>query len=147
MGRFSAAFRATSAGTATLPAGSLYAPAGNRLILREVHIVNTTATETTAELKAFTATGTQGAAITEIEYDNEGPTPTGTAFNTHTVTPTITAGEYGQTVLAAAIGAAWSWMFHGEKGILIPAGTGNGVGILVPSGTGQIMDITFVWDE
>ncbi len=104
MGRFSAAFRSAGAGSTTLPLGSLYAPAGNRLILKEVHVTNTTATATDMALRAFTATGTQGAGVTEVEHDNTGPTPSGTVFTTHSVTPTITAGSLALASLAAAIG-------------------------------------------
>ena len=93
----------------------------------------------------MTSTGTQGATLTEIEHDNEGPAPTGTGFQGHTANPTITAGEYGRASLAAAIGGGVVWVF--EKGILIPTGVANGVGILTPDGTGQICDITFIWDE
>ena len=145
MARMAAAFRSTGAGSVTLPLGSLYAPAGNRLILREVHVFNTTTTATDMALRAFTATGTQGSGITEIEHDSEGPTPTGTVFDTHTVTPTITAGSLRVASLAAAIGGGVVWTFN--DGILIPAGTGNGVGVIVQTGTGQICDLTFVWDE
>jgi hypothetical protein len=145
MGLFSGGFRSTGAGSVTLPLGSLYAPAGNRLILKEVHVYNTTATATDMALRAFTATGTQGAGETEIEHDQNGPTPTGTLFNTHTVTPTITAGEYARASLAAAIGGGVVWIFN--AGIYIPAGTGNGVGVIVGTGTGQVCDLTFVWEE
>ena len=145
MGRFSAAFRSAGAGSTTLPLGSLYAPAGNRLLLKEVHVTNTTATATDVALRAFTATGTQGSGITEVEHDNEGPTPSGTVFDTHTVTPTITAGSLALASLAAAIGGGVVWIFN--NGILIPAGTGNGVGVIIQTGTGQICDLTFIWDE
>ena len=145
MARFSAGFRAAAIGSATIPAGSLYAPAGNRLLLREIHAFNTTTTAVVVAVQMFTATGTQGAGITEIEYDNEGPTPTGTVFNSHTVTPTITAGELKRANLAAAIGAGITWVFN--EAVYIPAGTANGVGVTTPTGTGQILDLTFVWDE
>jgi hypothetical protein len=146
LARFSGSWRSNGAGSTTLPLGSLYAPAGNRLILREVHAFNTTDTAVAIHLRAFTATGTQGSGQTEIEYDNTGPTPTGTLFDTHTVTPTITAGAYASATLAAATGAGVIWEF-GDAGIYIPAGTGNGAGVLIATGTGQILDLTFVWDE
>lgn len=145
MARYSAAFRSTGAGSTTLPVGSLYAPAGSRLILREVHAFNTTTTACAIALRAFTTAGTQGTGITEIEHDQNGPTPVGTVFDTHSAGPTITAGSYAQASLAAAIGGGIIWTF--EDGIYIPAGTGNGVGVVVATGTGQILDLTFIWDE
>ena len=145
MSVYSAAFRSTGAGSTTLPLGSLYAPAGNRLILKEVHVFNTTATATDMALRAFTATGTQGSGITEVEHDPGSPPVLGTVFDSHTVTPTITAGSLAVASMAAAIGAAVMWIFN--KGIIIPAGTGNGVGVMPLTGTGQICDLTFIWEE
>ena len=145
MGRFSAAEEASLAGSSTIPAMSLYAPAGNRLILREVHVFNTTTTAVNVALQALTSTGTQGAGVDEIEHDNEGPAPTGTVFLSHTVGPTITVGEYARARLAAAIGGGVTWVFN--DGLLIPAGVANGIGVTTPTGTGQVCDITFIWDE
>ncbi len=145
MSRYSVGFRSAGAGSITLPLGSLYAPAGNRLILREVHVTNTTATATDMALRAFTATGTQGAAVTGVEYDPGSPPVLGTPFTTHTVTPTITAGSYAVASLAAAIGGGVVWIFN--EGIVIPAGTANGVGVITQTGAGQICDLAFVWDE
>ena len=145
MGLFSVAAASSLAGSATIPQMSLYAPAGNRLILREVPVYNTTATAVNVALQALTSTGTQGVALTEIEHDNEGPTPTGTGFQAHTAGPTITTGEYARARLAAAIGGAAIWIFN--EGIYIPAGTANGVGVTTPTGTGQVCDITFIWEE
>lgn len=146
MARFAFGERMTSAPTAALPGISLYAPAGSGFKLREVWIVNTTSTQCQVALRRLSTTGTQGAAITEAEYDADAPPPLATGFNTHTANPTITAGSLAIGTLGAAIGAAVVWSF-GDTGIVVPQGTGNGVGILTPTGTGQICDVTFVWDE
>ncbi len=146
MARYGAGFRAAAIGSATIPAGSVYAVAATRLLLRQIIVSNTTTSAVVVAVQAFTATGTQGAAITEIEYDNDGPPPLGTVFNSHTVTPTITAGEFGRATLAAAEGAAFVFTFN-EPGLYIPSGTANGIGIMTPTGTGQILDISFTWDE
>jgi len=67
--------------------------------------------------------------------------------DTHSSTgPTITGGFYATATLGAAAGAGIIWTF-GERGILIPKGTGNGVGIVVATGTGQILDWYIIWDE
>jgi hypothetical protein len=144
MGRYSAGWQSAGAGSSTLPIGSLYAPAGNRLILREVHVTNTTAVAVEVALRAFTATGTQGAGQTEIPHDPDQAAATGTVFDTHTVTPTITAGFLAHSQLPAAVGGGVIWTF--EDGIYIPSGTGNGAGV-IPTGTGQICDLLFIWDE
>ncbi len=145
MGRYSSAFRSSTAGSTTLPLGSLYASASVRLILREVHVFNTTTTATDMALRQFTATGTQGAGSVEIPHNPAQAAATGTTFLSHTVTPTITAGEFARASLAAAIGGGVVWVFN--DGLIIPAGTGNGIGVIVGTGTGQICDLTFIWDE
>ncbi len=145
MSLYSVAERSSIVASATTPQMSLYAPAGSRLILKEVHVFNTTATALSVALQALTTTGTQGAALTEVEHELDGPPPLGTGFQGHTVDPTITAGEYARASLAAAIGGGVVWIFN--KGIIIPSGTGNGVGVTTPDGAGQICDITFIWEE
>lgn len=146
MARYSAGWRTAGAGSSTLPVASLYAGASTRLLLREVHIFNTTTTAVQLALRYLTTTGTQGAAtITEMEFDGDGPAPDGAAFDTHTAGPTITTGNLWMGDLGAAIGAGVILTFDDDP-IRIPTGTANGVGI-VPPGTGQIVDVTFVWDE
>ncbi len=145
MSLYSAAERSSIVGAATTPQMSLYSPAGSRLIVKEVHVFNTTATALSVALVALTTAGTQGASIDEVEHELEGPPPLGTAFQGHTVDPTITVGEYARASLAAAIGGGVVWIFN--RGIIVPAGVANGVGVTTPDGTGQICDITFIWEE
>ena len=146
MARYSLGERMTSAPTSTLPGMSLYSPAGSGFKLREVWLVNTTSTACQVALRRLSTTGTQGAAITESEYDLDAQPVLATAFQSHSVGPTITAGSLALASLGAAVGAAVVWSF-GDTGIVVASGTGNGVGILTPTGTGQICDVTFVWDE
>ncbi len=145
MSLYSVAERSSIVGSATTPQMSLYAPAGSRLIVKEVHVFNTTATPLSVALVALTTAGTQGTGLVEVEHELEGPPPLGTGFQGHTVDPTITAGEYVRASLAAAIGGGVVWIFN--KGIIVPAGVANGVGVVTPDGTGQICDITFIWEE
>jgi len=144
MARFSVADRSTAAGSATLPLFSIFATAAVAPKIREIGIFNTTTSACSFVLRRFTATGTVGAALTEMNYDNSS-TVTATAFNTHTVTPTITAGNLRACTLGAAAGAAMIWTF-GDSGLVIPAATTNGIGLLTV-GTGQILDFYIDWDE
>ena len=147
MGEFSAGFRTAGAGSTLLPSGSIYAPSTNRLHLMQVVVSNTTAAGVAVAIRALTSAGTQGSGITEIEHDNEGPTPSGTVFNTHTSTgPTITAGEYDRVMLAAAVGATMVFRF-GKRGLLVPAGVANGIAVVTGTGTEQVLDISFTWEE
>lgn len=146
MARFAAGFRAAAVGSATIPAGSLYAAATSRVLLRKIIVSNTTTTAVVVAVQMLTSTGTQGALIDEIEYDNAGPVNLGTVRNSHTAGPTITVGEFDRATLAAAAGAAFVFTFN-EPGLYVPLGVANGVGITTPTGTGQILDISFTWDE
>lgn len=140
--RVAAGARASSAGTSTVPAGSLYAPSGRGIYLLECGVFNTTTTATSVALRRFTTTGTQGTGLDEVYVDMAG-TPAGTAFNTHSAGPTITAGFLRRAVLGAANGAGVIWTGR----FWIPAGTANGVGFTVPDGTGQVWDFYFEWEE
>lgn len=136
----------TNAPTSTLPGMSIFAAATGSFRLRELWIFNTTSTACMVALQRFTATGTVGAAVVEHEYETDGPPVTATVVNSNTVTPTITSGYIVQASIGAAIGAAVVWSF-GDNGLLVPSGTGNGVGITTPTGTGQVCDVSWIWDE
>lgn len=148
MGRFTASSRAAVSGTpTTLPFQSLYAIASRRLLLREVHVFNTTATGGfVVSLNRFTTAGTPGAGITVGEEDNESPAAVGTPFQAHTSTPPTLGDELRRVQMGAAIGAGVIWTFD-DEGVRIPPGTANGVGLIVPTGTAQICDVVWVWDE
>jgi hypothetical protein len=146
MARFSAGARMTNAPTSTLPGMSIYCASTGSLRLRELWVFNTTTTAFMFALRRLSTAGTQGAAVDEQEYELDGPPVTATVVNSHTVGPTITAGFIVQASVGAAIGAAAVFSF-GDNGLLVPSGTGNGLGITTPTGTGQVGDVTWVWDE
>lgn len=145
MARYYVAGRSSIAGTTVRGQWSLYAPASVALKVREVGIFNTTSTALAVALVRFTAAGTQGSGLTEGEYDPASNTPQGTAFAGHTADATV-----GDTIryasLGAAVGSGVIWTF-GDTGLVIPAGTGNGIGTIIPTGTGQICDFWIDWDE
>jgi hypothetical protein len=145
MARFSMAGRSTIAGTTLRGQWSLYSPAGSGFAVREVHVFNTTSTALAVALVRFTATGTQGAALTEGEYHEDAPPPLATGFAGHTADATV-GQVIAQATLGAAAGSGVIWTF-GDTGLVVQPGTANGVGIIIPTGTGQICDYTVVWDE
>jgi hypothetical protein len=146
MARYSVAGRSAGAGSTTLPVFSLYAIAGIAAKVREIGVFNTTVTAVALKVARLSTTGTQGAALTEVEYDEDSPNPSSTAFDTHTVGPTIVAGQFRQVSLGAAIGSGVIFPF-GETGLVIQPGTANGIGVVVATGTGQILDFYIDWDE
>jgi hypothetical protein len=147
MARYSAGARSAGAGSTTLPIGSLYAAAAVNFRLREIGVFNTTATACALKLVRLSTAGTQGSGLTESPHDASSVAASCTAFNTHTVAPTI-ANDLGYNAsLGAAIGSGIIWTFGGDTGINVNVGTGNGVGIIVATGTGQICDFWFMWDE
>jgi hypothetical protein len=144
MSRYSVGTR-TGAGSTTLPIISLYAAASVGGVVREIGLSNTTATAVALKLIRLTATGTQGAGLTEAKYDNDSVGPSCTGFTTHTVTAANTDLGY-RAQLGAFIGSGVIWTF-GDKGLIIPPGTANGIGVMVSTGTGQVIDAYIVWDE
>jgi hypothetical protein len=144
MARCSVAGR-TSAVPTALRGPSVYATAAVRPRIREVGVFNTTTTAMAVGLVRASATGTQGAGLTEICESDPTHTVIATGFNTHTADATVGAA-FRQASLGAAIGAGVIWTF-GEDGCVIDDGTGNGLVIICPTGTGQHLDFYVVWDE
>lgn len=146
MPRYSAGVRGT-AGTDARPMMSLYSAASVNGTLREVGVFNTTTTAVSVRLVRLTAQGTPGAGLSEICHNDRGPTASCTAFTTHSADATVGSDLGYRAILGAAAGAGIIWTF-GDSGIVLPAGTANGVGVIVISGgTGQACDLYFVWDE
>lgn len=145
MARYSIAGRSTVVGTSARAIASLFAPAGSNGRLVSVAIFNTTAVAVAAALVRFTNATNVGAGLTEAEYDEAAPPPLCTGFAGHTGD-----GGTGQVLeqcsLGAAIGSGVIWTF-GDGGIVIAAGTANGIGVTCPVGTGQILDYTLTWTE
>lgn len=146
MAEYTVGTRSAGAGSTTLAVGSLFAAANNDVYVTEIGAFNTTATACSIAIRRWTALGTQGAGLSELPWDPDTTAATATAYDTHTVTGTITAGYYRTASLGAAIGSGVIWTFPG-KGIRIPKGTGNGLAIMVATGTGQILDWYYNWSE
>lgn len=144
MARYTASAR-TGAGSTTLPIFSLYAAAGSGGALRQIEVTNTTSTALVLQLVRLTTTGTQGATVTAAKHNPNAPAAACTAKQTHTVAPTL-SDIIATYDLGAAVGAAVFDAF-GDTGLVILAGTANGIGLVVANGTGQISDATFIWDE
>lgn len=145
MARHSIAGRSTVAGTTLRAIASLFAVASRNGKLREVGVFNTTSTAVAASLVRFTNATGVGAALTEVQYDELSPAPNCTGFAGHTADGAVSS-PFRQASLPAAVGGGVIWTF-GDTGILIAAGTANGIGIICPTGTGQILDYYFDWDE
>lgn len=147
MSRYSVGARSTGAGSTTLAVGSLFAGANNEFKVVEIGAFNTTATEVAISVRRWTAVGTAGSGLTEIPWNPDVSAATATAFDTHTVTGTITGGEFFRATLGAAKGSGVIWTTDPANRIIIPKGTGNGLAIMVGTGTGQILDWYMIWDE
>ncbi len=134
-----------AAAATTVRGPSLYSVAAVAGELREAACFNTTTTACRQQIKRLTATGTQGAGLTEAKYDDDSATASVTAFTTHTAD--ATAGDAMHVMpCGAAIGSGTILTFY-DRGIEWPVGTTNGIGILLASGTGQVTDCHLVWDE
>jgi hypothetical protein len=144
MARCAVATRASAVPTA-LRGPSLYATAAVRPQIREVGVFNTTATAAAIGLARATATGTQGAGLTEVCLSDDSHTIVATGFNTHTADATLGAAVR-QASLGAAIGAGVIWRFEPGE-FVIDNLTTAGVVIFCPTGTGQVVDFWIHWDE
>lgn len=137
----------TSAGSTTLPIISLYGAAATvRPRVREIWLTNTASTAVSLKVVRVTTAGTAGTALTEMPLVPEDPPALATAFNTHTVAPTITTGDLWRGVLPAAIGGgvALTWP---DQGLVIPMAANNGIAVVVSTGTGQVVEAVIIWDE
>lgn len=146
MPRYSYGFTPTGPGTSLLPQSSLYATANTRLVLREVHVIQTAATAVQLAIQRLTTAGTAASETGEARWDPDTRAPEGDVKDTHTVGPTITAGEVESILLPGIIGSAWLWAFDGS-GFIVPIGAANGAGVVVVTGTGQVVETTYVWEE
>ncbi len=144
--RATCAFRPSGGGSTTLPMASLYATASCRPRIMEVGVFNTTATAVVIALQRLTTAATQGTGQTETYVDDDSQTILGTVFDAHSSTGPTLGGKVRQAPLGAAIGSGVIWTF-GPEGLVIPAGTANGVGIICATGTTQICDVYFDWIE
>ena len=145
--RHSLGFTPTGPGTNLLPQSSIYASANARIILREVHVIQTVTTAVELALQRLTTAATSSAITGEGKWDVDTPNREATIRDTHTSTgPTITAGEVESILLPGIIGSAWLWAFDGP-GFIIPIGIANGLGVVVVNGTGQVVETTYVWEE
>jgi hypothetical protein len=144
MARCSVAGRTSAVPTAAR-GPSVYSTAALKPRIREVGVFNTTTTACAVGVQRATATGTQGAALTELCEDDDVHVVIATGFNTHTADATVVAGGR-QASLGAAIGAGVIFTF-GENGLVLDNATTSGVVITCPSGTGQHLDFYIVWDE
>lgn len=145
MAKFSIAGRSTVAGTTVRAVASLFAIASRTMKLREVGVFNTTSTALAVSLVRFTNATGVGAGLTEVPWDEAGPAPNGTGFAGHTADGAV-GSPLRYASLPAAVGGGVIWTFDGN-GILVAAGTANGIGIICPTGTGQIVDYYFDWEE
>ena len=132
-------------GTTARPSVSAYSPAGNGFVIREIAVWNTTVTACTYKIARLTTAGTPGSGITEVEYANDLRDPTVTTFDAHSADATV-----GNTIrympIGAAVGAGYYYTWGG-KGLIVPAGTANGVGIVLVTGTGQLCAYHIDWEE
>lgn len=145
MSRQSVAGKFTVVGTPVRAGASLFAIASRRLRVREVGVFNTTNVSFFVALARFTNATGVGAGLTEVPYDEAGNPVSGTGFAGHTAD-----GAVGSAIryypVGASIGSGIIWTF-GESGLVLEAGTANGIGLICPEGTGQIATFHFDWDE
>lgn len=146
MSRYIASGR-TSAGSTTLPLFSIYGNTTGRAFISEIGIFNTTTTAVALKLVRLSTTGTRGSAITSMGETQEDPAAaTAVVYQTHSVGPTITAGDLNLCTLGGAIGSGvvWSWP---DRTLTVSPSTTAGLGLVVATGSGQAVDFYIRWGE
>lgn len=124
---------------------SLYATTAVKPRIRQIGVWNTTTTAAAVAICRATATGTQGAGLTEVCLDDDTKTIVATGFNTHTADATV-GSPVRQASLGAAIGAGVIFTFGGD-GLVLDNATTAGIVITCPTGTGQHLDFHIEWVE
>jgi hypothetical protein len=124
---------------------SVYSTAALKPQIRAVEVFNTTATAVAVAIVRASATGTQGAGLTEICLSDDSRVIVATGFNTHTADATV-GSPIRQASLGAAIGAGviWTW---GPGEFVLDNATTSGIVIICPTGTAQHLDFAIEWDE
>ena len=140
----SVATRMSAIGT-TVRGPSVYSTAALKPHIIEIGVSNTTAVACAVGVVRATATGTPGAALTEVCISDDSSVIVATAANTHTADATVGAAIV-QASLGAAVGSGWIWNWEIGEFVLDNA-TGSGVVINCPTGTGQILDFWIKWRE
>jgi hypothetical protein len=145
--RASGAWLAGGAGSTTLPQGSLYAPAGQDIwLIKAVCGIQGSATGFTMGLRRATSLGGTHTGREEFCHDDPAATALGTLFDVDTGTaPTLTTGNIEAFHFGDAKGSTIVWTFGG-RGLMIPAGTGNGVVIVPIAGTPAACLVGFTWE-
>lgn len=144
MARFSVATR-TSAVPTAVRGPSVYSTATVKPKIMEIGVFNTTAVACAVAVCRATATGTQGAALTEVCEDDDTKAIVATGFNTHTADATVGAA-IRQATLGAQVGAGVVFTFS-ELGLVLDNATTAGIVITCPTGTGQHLDFWITWIE
>ncbi len=137
--------------TATTTPGATAGPqlegAANRPFwVVEFGVFNTTDTEFAIALSRYSASGTVGAAITEVSADDHAYTAATVATGVNSTAATLAGGPYVQATIGAAKGAGTIFTF-GKNGLYIAGASDQGIMAYVPTGTGQHFDFYWVWDE
>ncbi len=142
MARCSVAGRTSAVPTAAR-GPSLYATTGVKPRIVEIEVFNTTSTACAVGVARASATGTQGAGLTEVCEDDDTHTIVATGFNTHTADATV-GGTIRQASLGAAVGSGVIWTF---PNLVLDNATTAGIVIICPTGTGQHLDFSITWEE
>lgn len=122
---------------------SVYATAALKPRIKEIGVFNTTATACAVGVARASATGTQGAGLTEVCLDDDVHAIIATGFNTHTADATVGAC-IRQASLGAQVGSGVIWTFDD---LVLDNATTAGIVIVCPTGTGQHLDFYIEWLE
>lgn len=122
---------------------SVYATTAVKPQIRQIGVFNTTAVACAVAVTRASATGTQGAGLTEICESDDVHVAVATGFNTHTADATVGA-PMRQATLGAVVGSGVIFTFDD---LVLDNATAAGIVITCPTGTGQHLDFWIQWQE
>lgn len=122
---------------------SVYATTAVKPQIRQIGVFNTTAVACAVAVCRASATGTQGAGLTEVCESDDVHVAVTTGFNTHTADATVGAA-IRQATLGAVVGSGVVFTFDD---LVLDNATTAGIVITCPTGTGQHLDFWITWQE
>lgn len=133
----------TSAVPTAVRGPSIYATTLVKPQVRQIGVFNTTAVACAVAVVRASATGTQGAGLTEVCESDDVHVAVVTGFNTHTADATVGA-PMRQATLGAVVGSGVVFTFDD---LVLDNATTAGIVIICPTGTGQHLDFWIQWQE
>ena len=145
--RYSIGAKASAVGSTSRAFISVWGAAGSGCAVREIGVTNSSSVAFDVVVKRLTARGAGvGTSLTLSPQNPNGAAAACAAFHTATADHTVGVDLGYRASLGGSVGAGVVFTFGGD-GLVIAAGTANGIGLLLENGTAQACQVYIVTDE